>query len=345
MVKTILDSIIEITNNRDSDEFSISIVATIAELISSCSVCLFQYTEYPNAAYKSVVTLSVKKDDEGIKQFQWNIDVPLDTEEYLTSNIDHLLKLTVYQSEQGVHHVFIPILIEGKIEYAIDISSTERFSNKLDSILAITKVCENFYAILAHSEKDSLTGLFNRRTYDLKLNQLIKKQSYNKKYTVPIEHEKRDLNKKGATWLAVIDIDLFKQVNDKFGHIYGDEVLLTLSQLMNHSFRQNDLIFRFGGEEFVIILEPISDDDVINLLESFRTKVSGHDFPMVGKITVSIGFAKVAESVHPKSIFDNADKALYYAKETGRNKVCNYEELVASGDVLENEEEGDIELF
>lgn len=345
MSKTVLDSIIEITNNRDSDEFGISIVATIAELIPSCSVCLFQYNEFPFASYKSIVTLSVKKDDEGIKQFQWNIDVPQDTHEYLDKNIDHLLKLTVYQSSQGVHHVFIPILIEGKIEYAIDISSEERFSNKLDSILAITKVCENFYAILAHSEKDSLTGLFNRRTYDLKLNQLIKKQYYNKKYGESIENEKREKGKAGATWLAVIDIDLFKQVNDKFGHIYGDEVLLTLSQLMNHSFRQNDLLFRFGGEEFVIILEPISDNDVVKLLESFRAKVSQHKFPMVGKITVSIGFAKVADSVHPKSIFDNADKALYYAKEAGRNKVCNYEQLVASGDIFEHEEEGDIELF
>lgn len=120
---------------------------------------------------------------------------------------------------------------------------------------------------------------------------------------------------------------------------------MVLSQVLKQSFRSNDLIFRFGGEEFVIIFEPIEKHHAELALNKFMDTIRNKKFPMVGSITISCGFAKVTKQEHPKTILDNADKALYYAKENGRNCIHNYENLVECGKINVVIEEGDIELF
>jgi diguanylate cyclase (GGDEF)-like protein len=89
--------------------------------------------------------------------------------------------------------------------------------------------------------------------------------------------------------LAIIDIDNFKSVNDNFGHLYGDEILIQLAQIIRSSFRDEDLKFRFGGEEFVILLKASSIEACKHTLERFRQNVASQDFPTVGQVTVSIG--------------------------------------------------------
>jgi len=343
----IFQSIVEMTTKRDSDEFSTSIVATLAEIIPESVVSLFYCIEFPRAYYRVVTTLSAIKDQSQTKQYKWDDPLSQNTQKYVNNNFTKLVSLSEFQTPDGMNHIFIPIFLENKIAYAIDIASVEDISSYLSSVLAVTQVCQNFYAILANSEKDSLTGLYNRKTYDQKLDSLLKKQSSKQHQHVNTgeQNEARKLTDQTHTWLAVIDIDFFKKVNDKFGHIYGDEVLLVLSQLMQNSFRQNDLLFRFGGEEFVIIFEPIPKFETEYVLNKFRSLVQNYDFPMIGQVTISCGFAKISEGDHPKTIFDNADKALYYAKENGRNSVYNYEALYEKGFINTDIAEGDIELF
>lgn len=347
MDEEIFDSIVDMTKNQGSDEFGISVVSTIASIVPNAIVALFVCNNYPWPHYRELTTLSAKKDESGIKQYLWDIEVPEATKKHLDKHFNKLLKLTVYQTVDGVHHTFIPIYIENIVTYAIDISSETRFSDHLDSLLAITKVCQNFYTILNLCEKDSLTGLYNRRTYDSKISSLLNKQQCNQMDSLKTNNGKelRVIDEKAETWLAIIDIDFFKKINDKYGHIYGDEVLLTLSQLMQQSFRLNDLIFRFGGEEFVVIFEPIKKEHAEEVLNKFKSIVSNHHFPMIGHITISCGFALLTKNRHPKTVFEHADKALYYAKEHGRNRVCNFETLIKEKQLEFNIEEGDIELF
>ncbi|WP_206484080.1 GGDEF domain-containing protein [Thalassotalea sp. G2M2-11] len=349
MYEEVFESIIKITKKQDSDEFSVSVVATIAEIIPKSIVALFRYSAFAEVGYQCVTSLTIDKSNKKGEQYQWEVDLPSSSLQYIDEYQKSLTQLTEFSTDDGRYHVFIPIEIDGKIVYGIEISSPKNFKKKLDMLSAITKVCNNFYTILSFSEVDSLTGLYNRRTYDNKLNSLLKNQQATQQGS---EHQGRmeDENARLVThethsWLAIIDIDLFKKVNDKYGHLYGDEVLLSLSQLMQKSFRKNDLLFRFGGEEFVIILEPISFEQAENVLVKFKDIVEGHPFPMVERITISCGFAKISEKDHPKTVFDNADKALYYAKESGRNRVCSYETLVKMSLISDNAEEGEIELF
>jgi len=144
-----------------------------------------------------------------------------------------------------------------------------------------------------------------------------------------------------------LDIDHFKRINDTFGHLYGDEVLLLMANLMRQSFRRSDLLFRYGGEEFVVVLKTHLPNDSWNVLDRFRQTVALYQFPQVGQVTVSIGFTQIRDSEMPATIIERADRALYYAKDHGRNQMHNYEQLIGSGslDTPQSQSEGAIELF
>jgi diguanylate cyclase (GGDEF)-like protein len=129
----------------------------------------------------------------------------------------------------------------------------------------------------------------------------------------------------------VVDVDHFKAVNDKFGHLYGDEVLILVANLLQSSFRAQDRVFRFGGEEFVVLLRSTTLDNVKKIIDRFRMNVESHDFPQVGRVTVSVGFVSIGAFDSPVVTLGHADQALYYAKSNGRNRACHYDDLVANG--------------
>jgi len=217
-------------------------------------------------------------------------------------------------------------------------------------IKAITRIYGNFIHLLVESERDKLTGLFNRCTFEVRLKRLLVKQAElitdQKADDQKVVVERRAESHGQQAWLVMLDIDHFKKVNDDFGHVYGDEVLLIFSQVMRDVFRKKDLQFRFGGEEFVVILEPIPLEHAKSALERFRLSIEQYEFPQVGHISVSIGFAKITQQDYPLEVLNFADKALYYAKENGRNQVHNYHELVQQGRINHVEHAvGDIELF
>jgi diguanylate cyclase (GGDEF)-like protein len=146
-------------------------------------------------------------------------------------------------------------------------------------------------------------------------------------------------------WIAVADIDHFKNINDRFGHLYGDEVLILLSRIMMRSFRMEDRLFRFGGEEFVIVLSPCSPSNAQMVLERFRTAIEKYDFPQVGRVTISMGYTRIRSDDLPPVAVGRGDEALYYAKRNGRNRVCSYEQLAEAGDVKSTAPDSEFTLF
>ena len=138
---------------------------------------------------------------------------------------------------------------------------------------------------------------------------------------------------------------LFRSVNDNFGHLIGDEVLLLLSRLMRSCFRLHDQLYRFGGEEFVVLLRAGTVEDAAAAFERMRGTVQSYAFPQVGSITVSVGFTDVRPGDTPSGAFERADKAVYHAKQKGRNQVASHSALVACGVFSDDSRESDVELF
>lgn len=158
--------------------------------------------------------------------------------------------------------------------------------------------------------KDGLTGLFNRRYFDVHIKQMVEKG-----------------NKEGIKlYLLMCDIDNFKHVNDTYGHQAGDKVLITTSNILKNTFRVTDLIARFGGEEFTILLNDINIDQAIYTAERVRVKIESMNFQIDEqeeplKKTVSIGVTEYKKGESIEDFIERSDKAMYEAKTTGKNKV------------------------
>lgn len=165
--------------------------------------------------------------------------------------------------------------------------------------------------------RDNLTGLYNRKAFDLRMTSLL-----NQKYPA------RRKNMSHPSVYVMLDIDHFKEINDTHGHLYGDETLSIIAKIMTDSFREYDLLFRYGGEEFAAVLMDIDDEVCKQVLNRFKSKVENFDFPKQDTITISIGYTDFDRNLTVEQLIDQADKALYYAKEHGRNAIHQYKSLV-----------------
>ena len=163
----------------------------------------------------------------------------------------------------------------------------------------------------ALSLTDELTGLPNRREFNETLSRAVAaRQRYGHIFSV-----------------AMIDLDFFKRVNDILGHQVGDRVLRQLAEILRKSVRKNDLAARWGGEEFALILDATDINNARIPLERIRKTVELADFGIGRPVTISIGFASPTDSQTAEQLMANADRALYRAKEAGRNQVCSSEEI------------------
>lgn len=237
------------------------------------------------------------------------------------------------QREPGSPSLTIfPLGQQGKVEGVLEFQTPVAMDAQSEHLVTnILRIFLNVQGLLDYGEKDSLTELLNRKTFD----GAFIKASMHDAHFLEMEQPDRRHARGGSYWLAVLDIDHFKRVNDGFGHLIGDEVLVLIARLMRLSFRFNDQLYRFGGEEFVVLMRCTNANDAQSALERFRLRVEQHDFPQVGHITISIGYAPLMADDTPGAGFDRADKAVYFAKGNGRNQVRSYTELVASGDLVE----------
>ncbi|MBF0178874.1 MAG: diguanylate cyclase [Magnetococcales bacterium] len=185
---------------------------------------------------------------------------------------------------------------------------------------------------------DPLTGLHNRQFFD---------QTFNKLF-MALQNPSRRHNEapfQGAC-LALFDIDHFKKVNDTYGHLIGDEVLVLFARKMTECFRERDATFRFGGEEFVVLLHDVTPEIAETVLNRFRQSIDSYAFPQVGQVTVSIGAVRVEAGELAASLIEKADKALYFAKSNGRNQVHFHHVLVAAGQIEDVERDpGEVDLW
>jgi diguanylate cyclase (GGDEF)-like protein len=121
--------------------------------------------------------------------------------------------------------------------------------------------------------------------------------------------------------VILADIDHFKSVNDDHGHLVGDKVLIEFAKIMGMAIRKGDVLGRWGGEEFLIILPHTNLQEALKLAEKLRKKISENNFPTIGHMSASFGVSTFVEHSSVDILIDTADKALYESKKNGRNCV------------------------
>ncbi|MEA3641008.1 MAG: sensor domain-containing diguanylate cyclase [Lamprobacter sp.] len=158
-------------------------------------------------------------------------------------------------------------------------------------------------ALHVQAYQDVLTGLANRRAFDERLRaEMDRARRYRQVFA-----------------LLLFDIDRFKRINDTHGHAVGDQVLQTLAKVMLQRLRQSDGLARWGGEEFGLLLPETDASGALRLAEQLRQTIAEASFPVIERLTVSIGVTEFAQDDSIDSLFRRVDQALYIAKEQGRN--------------------------
>lgn len=202
----------------------------------------------------------------------------------------------------------IPSAVLDEIQLNIQ-NIIENFDIPDDNKLEVIKKINFMYTQTKQmSLTDPLTKLFNRRHFEAEFEREFKRA---KRYNNPLS-------------IAVADIDFFKQVNDNYGHLCGDYILKEIAYIITNNFRQTDLIFRYGGEEFVIILTETSGKNALIPLERLRKAVENYKFKFNKQdinITLSIGVSSNTNLETAQEMFEEADKILYDAKNNGRNQI------------------------
>ena len=243
------------------------------------------------------------------------------------NNISAALTDTQYGYAFPVHGV-------GYIKHIVELQGYELDEDEYRTLLQLLTLFNNQYLLLDNNNHDALTGLLNRRAFEERLSQLIQ------------SHQNSGRENPNKYCFAIFDIDHFKRVNDTFGHLYGDEVLILFAGIMEKVFRHEDMLFRYGGEEFAVVLSNVDLEMADSILNRFREKISSHNFPQVGQVTVSIGYTAITCVPDTSDIIAHADKALYYSKENGRNQVNAYESLLEQAKITTTTHDSeDIELF
>ena len=157
--------------------------------------------------------------------------------------------------------------------------------------------------------RDQLTGLWNRRSFDQRMQEAIAHLA---------RHD-------GTLSLLMIDIDHFKNINDNYGHLTGDEVLKWFADVLQERLRQNDVHARWCGEEFTILADGANLENAFLLAEQIRQTVETRQFGNLPRLTVSIGVAEYRRGETSDDLLIRADCALYNAKRAGRNRVVSAE--------------------
>lgn len=165
---------------------------------------------------------------------------------------------------------------------------------------------ENNKELFKISNTDKLTGTYNRTCFDREIANILRQAKvFNSRVS-----------------LIIFDFDDFKKVNDIYGHLVGDKVLYSVVNVVKKLIREDDLLFRWGGEEFVIILSNTGNREAFDIAERLRLEISKQNiWPIEGKITCSFGVTLLTEEDDVTSFVGRADQLLYQAKKSGKNKV------------------------
>ena len=351
-MKPILQNLVEMTGHRDHLRLEVSVLSTLQKLSSITEVRaleLFTDSGVPYVRPRTWVDNGqlVSTDSEAAADPRRE---PLENYPALRGCVDTHGESALASPRKGRYVLWLPVWMHDKVSTCLEITQSRPFSaHKLDVLMGVFQVYQNYQSLLDYSERDALTGLFNRKTFDEQFSRhtmsgLASRTSAANESLVADESPVANEHEPVQQWLAVVDIDHFKQVNDRFGHLYGDEVLILIANILRSSFRSHDRIFRFGGEEFVVLLRSTTLSTAHKVFNRFRLAVQEYNFPQVGRVTVSLGFVCTTKG-SPVEILGQADQALYYAKEHGRNQVCFYDDLVANGHLAAKVANDDVELF
>ena len=338
----LLDELVKLTSIRDAELLEYSLLRTIQDILAPVALSLFRISSGGVVCYQMIC------DAEDGPRVVAEPHIADDTVAAAAA-CSGLRAAQRRPRQDGSELSVYPVVeMRGFTTYLEVVTRGGTAADESRLIDGFLRFYENYCGLLDYSQRDQLTGLMNRKTFDESVYKLFSSSERHQldNAVARAADDRRGGQFRGQYWLGMVDVDHFKRINDGYGHLYGDEVLLLAAQVMQRSFRDSDLLFRFGGEEFVVITQNVDRNSALRVFERLRAAIADFRFPQVGQVTVSIGLVELVPGKLTPILLDQADKALYWAKQNGRNQVVAYQDLVERGALAEGGvAEGSVDLF
>jgi diguanylate cyclase (GGDEF)-like protein len=330
----LMDRVAATTGHRDRDEIELSLVQLLLQFLQADAVTLFKLVN-DGAGGGAIHCIAAIAGGQGVEIVRSASTTYLLREHEAWQRCVATGEPQVRQTAQGCETLFVvPSETEEPAGVLQVFSQRTPDARDLHLVGGVLRIVRNHMALIDYGERDTLTGLLNRKTFETQFEKLRRE--------LPLEDQAAS-----ACWIGLVDVDHFKAINDGYGHVFGDEVLLLISQIVQRSFRGGDRVYRFGGEEFVVLLQDTPEQATAGALERLRAAVERHRFPQIAHVTISVGWTRIRPQDAPSDAVGRADAALYQAKGCGRNQVLQYERLVAEGKLAPGTRRSpaEIELF
>lgn len=346
-VSSLLKNLGAMTAIRDTYMVEKSLLRTLGPLLGVLDTSLYRLDD--NGDVLRAVYYSRKVSDvDGAKRISENVE-EVSNEKALSDDVINLfetvrlLQKACSRKQQTGLLICYPIYGQNELVGYFTFQRESELTPVEDAVTqGILEVFTNYFDLLDSSQRDQLTGLHNRYSLELNLDRLWTILAG--RHHLSGEQSSKRIVEPDTYWLGILDVDRFKNINDTYGHVIGDEVLIMVTRVLKSSFRTSDLLYRHGGEEFIAIVAANDLEAATQIFERVRIKIEQFLFPQVGHVTISGGFSCADMDVLPQEVISRADSALYAAKNAGRNRVCHYETLVEQG-VLKEISSGSIDLF
>lgn len=350
---SLVDHLVRLSGLRKRDELLGGITQALLETLGGSMVELFSLVLDDDKRYWLPVTQALP----GVKvrfvtdpmRVELSMMSPVESDPDRLRCADRLeIVAAAPSATQPMHVTRFPMLLAeaATLSGVAEVQSTHALSaEEISDAKRLLSMYGNMLDMLDYSECDALTGLWNRKPFDDLFYKTLKPVEQADADQSPDGVEHRSTTSPSNFWLAMVDIDHFKQVNDTYGHLIGDEVLILVARLLKTSFRAYDRVYRFGGEEFLVVLRSGDHDAAVAAVERFRMNMANYKFPQAGRITASVGVTEIVSGDSPAAACERADQAVYYAKHHGRNQVCSEADLVRRGLLKVDLKVGDVELF
>ncbi len=356
---TLIEHLIKLTDHRDRDLLELTLSKALIDLLPIDRVVIARVASQEGVKrWLEIATLDARGGGKVVDPLRVDFQSLLlleDAKDRLNCIQSHDRVEIAWAGEEGPRITYIPLFSDSRTddEGVIEIhSGAVLTAAQLQSIGELHRVFRNMYSLLAYSDRDALTGLLNRKSLDdtfysavlEELDEGAEAKSNARQAVVASGHERRHRVPPNY-WLGTVSVDNFGIINDKSGHLIAEEVLLLVARIMNNTFRTYDRIYRFGGEQFAVLMHCPDEALVLAAFERFRANMEKFNFPQVGRVTASGGFTRISAEDSPSTALERAERAVDYAQRNGCNKVFSHIDLVRKGFFGDTPKIGAVDLF
>ncbi len=335
----LLDNLVEITHHLESKRIKSHYFASLKSYCEADRLWLYKI-HYYNSGYE--IQLIAREQGQKIEINENSLKtekVPEFLKPAFIDMIKNKQTITLKPDNDKISEPFIlyPALNSSDNVYIVLVLASPGHSPRRAHLIhSLHKIYCSYIELLDKSQRDKLTNLLNRETLHDEITNILINVAEQKARDLLKDQEQQKYDSRNYTenpqfWLGVLDIDYFKKINDTYGHLYGDEILIMVAQLLQKNLRDFDLVFRYGGEEFVILLYAANPKEAREAFNRIRLTIKKHRFAKIDTLTVSIGAVMIKDQTTSSTVISQADTALYYSKEHGRDQVNCYQDLLESG--------------